>query len=53
VVFCVVVGKVYLAWFPMHIELSLANLISDPVKTHIYGSGSLLFDVIVGDTTGG
>ena len=51
-VFGVVVGKVGSAGHPVDEELSLSDSILDPIKAHINGFGSLLFDGLVGKTHG-
>jgi hypothetical protein len=39
-VVCIVVG----AGLPMNEELSLADTVADPIKAHVDGFGSALFD---------
>lgn len=34
---------------PLYNELALADLVADPVKLHVHGFGSLLFDPVVGN----
>ena len=49
-VFGVVVRKVGSSRHPVDEELSLSDSILDPIKAHINGFGSLLFDGLVGKT---
>ncbi len=45
--FCKVISKVRGAWVPVDLELFLCDAILDPIKSHIYGFGFLLFDMFV------
>ena len=47
VMLCVVVGTVLFAWLPKDLELSLADAVSDPIKSHIHGFGAFLFDRVI------
>ena len=44
-----VVSTVGGASLPVHAKLALADPVSDPVKSHIHGFGSLLFDGVIGN----
>ena len=47
-----VVGEVLVSWFPDHVELALANSVSDPVEAHVSCLGATLRDSVVGDSCG-
>ena len=47
-----VVGQVGFSWFPVHLELVLFDSVSDPVKPHVNGLGSLNFNIVIGNPTG-
>ncbi len=56
VVFCEVVGEIFLAGCPENAKLALvdaATAAADPAKSHVDGAQSTLFDGVVGDTIGG
>ena len=36
---------------PKYVELFLMHTIADPIKAHINGLGSFLFDGVIGDTS--
>ena len=38
---------------PVDLKLFLCNMVFDPVESHIYGFGSLMFDLFVGEAVGG
>jgi hypothetical protein len=42
----VLVAHVVGAGFPIYDELSLRNLVSDPIKSHVDGSRSTLFNAV-------
>ena len=46
-----VVGFVGTALAPKYVELFLMHMIADPIKVHVNGHGSLLFDSVIGDTS--
>lgn len=48
----VIVCQVGACRAPKNDELALFDTVADPVKTHVDGPGSLLSDVLVGDTCG-
>ena len=48
-----IVGLVEGALSPDDVELALADVIADPIKTHVDGFGSFLFDGVSGDAFGG
>jgi hypothetical protein len=48
-----VVGMIGAAWFPMDLELFLADAVADPVKAHVHGLGAALLDGMVADTGSG
>ena len=48
-----VVSAILSAFFPQCMKLSLSDAIAHPVKTHIDGFGSALFDSVVGDACSG
>jgi hypothetical protein len=48
-VVCLVGGSVP----PVDVKLSLADLVTDPVVSHIHGFGSFLFNHVIGDAGGG
>jgi hypothetical protein len=52
VMFGKVVGSVGDAAAPVDHELALADAVADPLKTHVHGFGSFLFDRVVGDAGG-
>ena len=47
-----VVSDVVRSRAPIDDELALADAVADPVKTHVNGLGSLLFDLTVGKADG-
>lgn len=47
-----VVGEIGGAGLPMDMELVLADAVADPVKAHVNGFGSTLFDGVVEDASG-
>ena len=47
-----IVGFVGTALAPKDVELFLMHMITAPIKTHVNGFGSLLFDSVIGDTSG-
>jgi hypothetical protein len=47
--FSEIVAVVAFAGPPVNEELSLADTVTNPVKSHVHGFGSFLFDGIVGD----
>ena len=48
-VLCEIVGSVSAAPFPIDMELALPDSIFNPIKSHVHGFGSFLFDGFVGD----
>ena len=44
VMFCVIVGQIGFAFFPVDKKLTAAGAVADPVEAHVYGFGALLFD---------
>ena len=48
-VFGEIVCEVVLSFFPVDVELSLANSVSYPVESHINGLGSFLLDCVIDD----
>ena len=48
-----VVGLVEAAFLPEDMKLSLANVVTDPIKVHVNCLGSLLFDGVIGNACGG
>jgi hypothetical protein len=48
----VIVCQVVTAFLPADFELILCHAVADPVEAHVYGFGSLLFDCVVGDSSG-
>ena len=40
------------SFFPIDVELLLADSVTDPVKTHVDSFGAFLFDSVVGDAGG-
>ena len=52
-VFGEIVSQVNATATPINEKLTLTNAIANPVKTHVDGFGSPLFDGVVGDATGG
>jgi hypothetical protein len=46
-----VVGEIVFTSTPMNNELALLDSVADPVKVHVYGFGSTLFDCFVGDAS--
>ena len=52
-VFGEVVSLVEAAFFPVDVELTLADAVADPIKPHVDGLGALLFDGVIGDAGGG
>jgi hypothetical protein len=47
-----VVGEILVPWFPDHLELDLANSVSDPVEAHVSCLRATLRDSVVGDFCG-
>jgi hypothetical protein len=47
-----VVGEIVFTSTPINNELTLLDSVADPVKAHVYGFGSTLFDCFVGDASG-
>jgi hypothetical protein len=47
-----VVGEIVFTCTPMNNELALLDSVADPVKVHVYGFGSTLFDSFVCDASG-
>ena len=45
----VVVGKILLARFPMHSELSLFHTVSDPIEAHVHSLGAFGLDSVIGN----
>jgi hypothetical protein len=52
-VFREVIGAVVAVFFPTNHKLALADTVADPVKAHVNGFGSFLFDSVIGNTGGG
>jgi hypothetical protein len=52
-VFCKVIRVVETAFFPTNDKLALANMIMNPIKVHVDGFGSFLFDSIICNARGG
>ncbi len=46
-----IIGMISVARPPKAVKLSLADAISDPIKAHVDGLGSFLFDHVIGNTT--
>jgi hypothetical protein len=53
VMFGVVIGQIFTARAPVDAEVVLSDSAFDPVKAHVHGLGSFLFDSVVGETCGG
>jgi hypothetical protein len=53
VMFGVVIGQIVTARAPVDAEVVLSDLTFDPVKAHVHGLVSFLFDSVVGETCGG
>ena len=47
-----VVGEVFGAFSPVHVELPLSDPVADPVEAHVDGFRSLLLDGVIGDAVG-
>jgi hypothetical protein len=52
VVFGKMVGFVETALFPAHKQCALAHAVANPTKAHVNGLRMLLFDPVIGDTSG-
>jgi hypothetical protein len=52
-VFCEIISVVETAFFPINDKLALADTITNPIKLHVDGLGSLLFDDVIGNAGGG
>lgn len=52
VMFGEIVRFIHGAGFPKDVKVVLGDLISDPVESHVDGSGFLLLDGVVGDAAG-
>jgi hypothetical protein len=52
VVFGEVIGKVGFAGLPMDAEVALADMVADPIETHVDCFRSALFDGIIDDAMG-
>ena len=52
VVFGEIICKITFAWSPMDSELSLFLAISKPIKAHVHGFRSLLFDCVIHNAFG-
>jgi hypothetical protein len=48
--FRIIVSLVECSFFPIDVELALADSIAYPIETHVKGFGALLFDAVDGDT---
>ena len=44
-----IIGMIGLTFAPIDVELSLADAVTDLVKTHVNSFGSFLFDSVVGN----
>jgi hypothetical protein len=44
-----VVPEVAITWGTMHIEMSLYDSVTDPIKVHVHGFGWLIFDCVCDD----
>ena len=44
-----IVGVIVPARFPVNVELTLADVIADPIKTHVDGLGSFFFFFFIGN----
>ena len=53
VVFCEVVGEVFVSWSPVDQELALLDAVLYPIESHVHGFGFALSDSAVGDASGG
>jgi hypothetical protein len=51
--FCKIIVFVEEAAFPIDMELTLADAVANPVKAHINGFRTFLFDSIIGDSSCG
>lgn len=47
-----VISFVGFAGFPIDMELSLLDMIADPIEAHAHGFGALLFYLIIGNVRG-
>ena len=47
VIFCVIVGQIGYAWFPVDEELTVDGAVADPVETHVDGFEALMFDGVI------
>jgi hypothetical protein len=47
-----VVNLVRETWFPVNKELQVFDVVVDPIKLHVHGLGTKLFDGFVGDAFG-
>ena len=47
-----IIGTIGFAFIPENLELALADAITDPIKAHIDGFGSLLLDGVSCNATG-
>ena len=50
-VFCKVVCLVLRTWFPKNLELALIDAVSNPIESHVDGFRSLLFYIVICDST--
>ena len=52
-VFREIIRAVETAFFPTNDKLALVDMITNPIKAHLDGFGSFLFDSVVGNAGGG
>ena len=53
VMFSKIISFVQNALLPINVKLALANAVANPVKAHVDGFGSFLFDRVIGDSRSG
>ena len=52
VMFRDIIAKIENAFFPVYIELALADAVAQPVEAHVHRLGHFLFDCVVDDAGG-
>ena len=50
--FSKIIGQIFLAWVPFHVEVLHFALVCYPEESHLHGTGALLFHTVVGDASG-
>ncbi len=51
-VLCEVIGWIAVFGTPKNVKLTLAYMVADPIKVHLNGFGTFMFDGVIGNATG-